>query len=290
MKIAVDVNALMFVMSKCSIHHRAKKRFSLKEASSVLNHEAFERAECEEYCIDTIKTAMTILREEFDCVFVFDGKAFPEKQAVIRRRARKHAEAREALARARRTFKRDPSDEKNARHYYDALLGSIELNISEAPTLLDVCAVGEYEADVTCAHMCRSKEVDAVLSSDYDSLLFGCPYLIKDINLSEGYADVIVLQDIYNHFNIDHAQVIDICILMGTDYNEKISGVGPKTALSEVRSHGRLENTKYHNREQLNINRLREIYNCTYSKQEVRWFSLDSCDQLDTLDNVIKIL
>ena len=289
MKIAVDMNALMFVMFRCSIRHRIKEKFSVREASGVLNHEAFERAECEEYCIDTIKTAITILREEFDCVFVFDGKAFSEKQAVIKRRAKRHAEVKEALTRARRIFKQDLSDEENAKHYYNALFESIELNIAESPASLDVCAIGEYEADVTCAHMCQSREVDAVLSSDYDSLLFGCPYLIKDIDLSEGYADIVMLQDIYDYFSINHAQVIDICILMGTDYNEKISGVGPKTALSEIQSHGRLEDTKYHNKEQLNINRLREIYNCTYSKQGVRWFSLESCESLDMLGSPIKI-
>ena len=164
------------------------------------------------------------------------------------------------------------------------------MHISEAPTSLDVCAVGEYEAEVTCAHMCQSGEVDVVLSGDYDSLAFGCPYLIKDIDLLEGYADVITLQNIYSHFNINRSQVIDICILMGTDYNKKISGVGPKTALTEIRSHGKLENTKYYNEKQLNINILRNIYNCTYSKQKVKWFSLEAYEPLDMLEGVIKTL
>lgn len=75
------------------------------------------------------------------------------------------------------------------------------MSISEAPTSLDVCAVGEYEADVTCNHMCQSREVDAVLSSDYDSLLFGCPHLIKDIYMIEGYADVITLQSICREYS-----------------------------------------------------------------------------------------
>lgn len=290
MKIAVDVNALMFTMSKCAIRHRVQKKFSLKEANNVLKHEAYEMAECEAYCIDTIKGTMDVLKEEFYCVFVFDGKVFPEKQLETERRLRRCLGANETLTTMRRIFQRDPSDEKNARQYYNALFECIELSISEAPTSLDICVVGEYEADVTCAHMCQSGEVDAVLSSDYDSLLFGCPYLIKDIDLLGGYADVITLQDIYSHFNIDHSQAIDICILMGTNYNKKINKVGPKTALAEIRSHGKLENTKYYNEKQLNVDRLRNIYNCAYSRQKVRRFSLEAHEPLSMLETMIKVL
>lgn len=157
----------------------------------------------------------------------------------------------EILATMRRIFQHDTSNEGNAKQYYDALFECIELSISEAPTSLDVCTVGEYEEDVTYAHMCQSREVDAVLSSDYVSLLFGCLYLIKDINMIEGYTYVIMLQSIYNHFNIDHFQAIDICILMDIDYNKKISRVGSKTVLAEIQSHGKLQNTKYYNKKEL---------------------------------------
>uniref|UniRef100_A0A7I4B541 XPG-I domain-containing protein n=1 Tax=Physcomitrium patens TaxID=3218 RepID=A0A7I4B541_PHYPA len=265
MKIDVDVNALMFIMSKCAIRHRIKKKFSLKEANDVLRHEEFERAEYGSYCIDTIKKAMEILKEEFYCVFVFDGRTFLEKQLEMERRSRKQMGAKETLATMRKI-------------------------ISEASASLDVCAIGEYETDVTCAHMCQRGEVDAILSSDYDSLLFGCPYLIKDINMVEGYADVITLQSIYGHFNIDHFQVIDICILMGTDYNKKIGRVGPKTTLAEIQSHGKLENSKYYNKKELSINRLRQIYNCTYLKYKVRWFFIKANEEFDMLECSIKIL
>jgi len=290
MKIAVDVNALMFVISKCTVRRRIEKRFSLKEANDVLSHEAYERAEYGSYCIDMIKKAMNILRDEFYCVFVFDGKTFPEKQIEIERRKKKCMQAKETLATMRRIFQRDLSNEKNAKQYYNALFECIELNIFDAPTYLDVCAIGEYEADTTTAHMCQNGEVDAVLSGDYDTLLFGCPYLIKDIDIREGYADVITLQSIYDHFRIDRFQMIDICILMGTDYNKKIKGVGPKTALAEIRAHGKLENTKYYNEKELDIDRLRRIYNYPYSRKKVRWFSLEANQELDMLGTFIKVL
>jgi len=133
--------------------------------------------------------------------------------------------------------------------------------------------------------MCKNKEVDAILSYDYDTLLFGCPYLLRDIDIVEDYADVITLQNIYDHFGITHLQAIDICILMGTDYNEKILGIGPKTTLSEIRNHGKLENTKFYNKQRLNIHRLRQIYNYPYLKHKMKWFSLEDHEELDMIDD-----
>uniref|UniRef100_A0A7I4EW98 XPG-I domain-containing protein n=2 Tax=Physcomitrium patens TaxID=3218 RepID=A0A7I4EW98_PHYPA len=290
MKIAIDVNALMFIISKYVIHHCIIKKFSLNEVNDILRHEEFEMAKYSSYCIDMVKKAIEILRDEFYCVFVFDRKKFLEKQLEIERRSRKHMGAKETLATMRRIFQHYISNKRNTKQYYDALFECIELSISEAPTFLHVCAVGEYEADVTCAHICQSKEVYAVLSSDYDSLLFGCPYLIKDIDMIEGYADVIILQNIYNHFNIDHSQAIDICILMDTDYNKKMSRIGLKTALVEIQSHGKLENTKYYNKKEFSINRLRQIYNCIYSKEKVSWFLIKAKEEFNMLEDSIKIL
>uniref|UniRef100_A0A7I4AEJ9 Uncharacterized protein n=1 Tax=Physcomitrium patens TaxID=3218 RepID=A0A7I4AEJ9_PHYPA len=59
--------------------------------------------------------------------------------------------------------------------------------------------------------------------------------------------------------------------------------------LVKVRNHGKLENT-YYNKEELNINRLRQIYNCTYSMQKIRWFLIKAYEELDMLEDSIKIL
>jgi len=124
--------------------------------------------------------------------------------------------------------------------------------------------------------MYQSKEVNVIQSSDYNALSFGCLYLIKDIDMSEGYVDVITLQSIYdNYFNINHLQSIDICILMGSDNNQKITKAGFKTTLVEIGSHGKFKNIKYYNEKIINRSMLRQIYICPYSKQKVRWFSLD---------------
>jgi flap endonuclease-1 len=41
---------------------------------------------------------------------------------------------------------------------------------------------------------------------------------------------------------ISREQLIDIAILVGTDYNDGVKGVGPKTALKLIKKHGNIEN------------------------------------------------
>lgn len=46
---------------------------------------------------------------------------------------------------------------ENAKQYYNALFECIDLNISEASTSLDVCAIGEYKVNIKCVRMCKNE-------------------------------------------------------------------------------------------------------------------------------------
>ena len=57
-------------------------------------------------------------------------------------------------------------------------------------------------------------------------------------------------------------QIIDLGILIGTDFNPGIRGIGPKTALKLMRKHGRLEELPPEIREQLtpDIDAISDLY------------------------------
>lgn len=40
---------------------------------------------------------------------------------------------------------------------------------------------------------------------------------------------------------IKKERLIDACIIIGTDYNSNIKGIGPKTALKIIKKHDKLE-------------------------------------------------
>ncbi|MBI2046634.1 flap structure-specific endonuclease [Candidatus Pacearchaeota archaeon] len=115
----------------------------------------------------------------------------------------------------------------------------------EAMGIAIVQAPGEAEAQA--AHMARTdKNIYAVASQDYDSLLFAAPRLIQNLTLarrrklaSGSYVfispEFVELEKVLNALQVNHEQLISIGILTGTDYNPGgVKGIGPKKALQIV--------------------------------------------------------
>ena len=96
--------------------------------------------------------------------------------------------------------------------------------------------------------MAGTGEVWAAASQDFDSLLFGAPRLVRNLTVSGKrklprkniYVDVrpeiIHLEEALKTLEITREQLVEIGILIGTDYNPKgISGLGPKKALALIK-------------------------------------------------------
>jgi flap endonuclease-1 len=108
-------------------------------------------------------------------------------------------------------------------------------------------------AESQCAYLVREKFADYSNSQDYDSLLFGCPKVIQNLSKSmrrkvhgkwryiKIVPSVISLEDNLNTLEVSLFQLIDIAILIGTDYNDGVKGIGPKTALKFVKKYENLE-------------------------------------------------
>ena len=98
--------------------------------------------------------------------------------------------------------------------------------------------------------MAQKGAVWAASSQDFDSLLFGAPRLLRNLTLAgrrkmpgrNEYRDVrmelIDAEMVLKELEIAREQLIDMCIMMGTDYNAGVNGIGPKRALKLVREHG----------------------------------------------------
>ena len=76
---------------------------------------------------------------------------------------------------------------------------------------------------------------------------------------------------------ITQEQLIDIAILVGTDYNEKVPGVGQKTALKLVKKHGSLEKIESETEQkfQFPYDEIRDIFMNppTMDPVEIEWFA-----------------
>jgi len=185
-------------------------------------------------------------------VFVFDGRPPPLKRAELERRRRLRRRAEEEYAAALE------AGDLAAAFSKAVMTGRLTADgVADSKRPLDLLGVpwvqapGEGEAQA--AYMARRGDVWAASSRDYDALLFGAPRLVRYLTVggeewlpSRGRArrlepEVIDLDALLRHLGVTRRQLIDLAILVGTDFNPGVRGVGPKTALKLVKRHGRLE-------------------------------------------------
>lgn len=110
------------------------------------------------------------------------------------------------------------------------------------------------EGEAQAAYMASRGDVWAASSQDFDSLLFGAPRLVRNLNITgrrkmpggkeyrDIHIEVVELEKVLQANGLrDREQLIDLCILMGTDYNRGIRGIGPKKGLKLIKEHGTLD-------------------------------------------------
>jgi len=171
-------------------------------------------------------------------VFVFDGGVteLKDDEVAERRAAREKAEELQAAAEERGDDVAAARLEARTQRLTDV----IHETTRELLELLDVPVVeAPAEGEAQASHMALRGDADYVGSEDYDTLLFGAPYTLRQLT-SKGNPELMDLEATLSKHEITREQLVDVAILCGTDFNEGISGVGPKTALSDIREHGDL--------------------------------------------------
>jgi flap endonuclease-1 len=130
------------------------------------------------------------------------------------------------------------------------------------------------EGEAQAAHMARRGDVWAAASKDFDALLFGAPRLVRFLTISGREflpaqrssrpitPELIDLQRMLDSLGITQAQLVDLGLLVGTDFHPGVSGIGPKKALALVKQHGAIEHMppKISEAFSADLNRLRQIY------------------------------
>ena len=184
--------------------------------------------------------------------YVFDGIPPEEKSETILDRAEKRSKAKmeweDALRRGDvpKAFSKATQASRITNEIVESsriLLTHLGIPVVQAP--------GEGEAQA--AYMAIKGSVWASSSQDFDSLLFGAPRMVRNLTLTTkrklpgrgGYKtvsiEVIELDRVLRELGVTREQLIDMCILIGTDYNQGVFGIGPKKALKLMREHKYLE-------------------------------------------------
>ncbi len=185
-------------------------------------------------------------------VFIWDGKPDERKAETLdERRERRDQAAEQAkqaraegdLERARTKAMQSSRLSSTMIEQADELLGLLGVPTLQAPS----------EGEAQAAKAVTDGHGFASVSQDFDSLLFGTPRLIRNLGVRqrrkvpgkdeyvEVKPEILRLDQVLETLEVTHEQLVAIGVLMGTDYNDGIHGVGPKTALEAIREHGALE-------------------------------------------------
>lgn len=185
-------------------------------------------------------------------IYVFDGKPPMLKIKTIEARMNKRESELEAwnealekglLEEARQHAMASTTINKEIVESAKELLSYMGIAWLQAP--------GEGEAQA--AHLAKSGAVYAAASQDYDLFLFGSPVVVRNLAITGRrklpkkniYVSIkperIVLDRLLSNLGITQRQLVWLGMLVGTDFNEGISRIGPKTALKIVKKCKSLE-------------------------------------------------
>jgi flap endonuclease-1 len=222
------------------------------------------------------RTTRLIAEHGLALVFVFDGAppALKAQEIAKRRAVRERYEEEHAAA---------LEEGDLARAYSKATMTSrlTREMVGEARELLRLMGIptvqAPSEAEAQAAHMAAaSSGVWAAASKDYDALLFGAPRLVRFLTISGKeflpslgtfrpiVPEVLDLAGLLASWRITREQLVDLAILVGTDFTAGVHGIGPKKALRLVQQHGRIEDMPAEIRDALDdsdvVNDVRRIF------------------------------
>ncbi len=230
-----------------------------------------------------------LIEADIKPVFVFDGEPPKFKNETIEERKRIRTEAMERWEEAKARGDKDAFKYAQASSHIKGNMVEDTLKLLGFMGLPVVIAPSEGEAQV--AFMVRRNDAWAAGSQDYDALLFGAPVVIRNLAVTgkrklpgKGiYVDVkpetIELESGLLKLGITREQLVDIALLIGTDYNAGIKGIGPKKALKQIKKHGSIEKALDELGENIeNLAEIKELFlnpdvTCDY---ELKWRKPDA--------------
>ncbi|MFW9831319.1 MAG: flap endonuclease-1 [Candidatus Thorarchaeota archaeon] len=219
------------------------------------------------------RTTRLITEYNLHLIFVFDGKPPDLKSDEIAKRQKQREQAehdykkalakgdlKTAFSKAVRTGRLTRSMAKEAQQ----VLTYLGIPFVQAP--------GEGEAQA--AYMVQRGDAWATASRDFDTLLFGAPRLLRYLTLtgrkrlpSKGTSvplqpELIDLHKVLSDNGISREQLVDMALLIGTDFNSGVPQIGPKTALKLIKENNSLDNLPSKILEKLppNYHKIRRIF------------------------------
>jgi flap endonuclease-1 len=172
-------------------------------------------------------------------IFVFDGRPHTLKFDTLQVRKDTKQIIKEKYDQA--------IDKIEQKKYYFMAEGITNKQIDECKKLIQLFGYSYLnspeEADSQCAQLLKEKIVDGIVTDDSDILLFGGNNIIKNFTITtKNKMQIINLKTILKDFKFTQKQLIELGILLGSDYSKTVKGIGAITAYKLLQKYGSIKN------------------------------------------------
>jgi len=207
-------------------------------------------------------------------VYIFDGKPPSLKSAEIEHRKQIKKDATVKYERAVSEGKME-----DARKFAQQTTSMKDGMVEDSKRLLELFGIpyiqAPSEGEATAARLTVTEHADVAASQDFDSILFGAKKLVRNFTNSgrrklpnrntyiEIEPEIIDYNKNLEALGITREQLIDVGILIGTDFNpDGFERIGPKTAIKMIKEHGKLEDVKQiqEQLQEIDYNAIRKIF------------------------------
>jgi len=160
-------------------------------------------------------------------VFIFDGKPPDKKRNLLNKRQQLKRVAEmhynKVKVQLELTRCRNPDDEHLLKVLKRRFIRLHDADLERVKALMQALGVNYIvapgEADAMCAQMVLKRKAHACMSDDTDMFVYGCPRVLRHLNLIDETFTMYDMSQILNLLGITMTEFRQICVVSGTDYN-----------------------------------------------------------------------
>lgn len=209
-KVAIDISIILY-----------KVIIAIRNTGADLTN---KKGDIVSHILGLFNKTIYLLKKNIIPIYVFDGKAPELKSKVIQERKDIKKKAWEKLESIK--------DEKEKIKYFKRTVSISWKQLEECKELLKLMGIpyveAPEEADSQCAWLVKNGYASGVLTEDMDILTFGSSKIYRNLGSFKKKTLEINLNDILQKIKLNYDQFIELCILFGCDYCDRIKDISPE--------------------------------------------------------------
>ena len=225
-KIAIDISILLY---QVIIAIRNSGADMINQQGDITSH-----------ILGLFNKTIILLKMNILPIYVFDGPAPAFKAKVLQNRKIIKQRAIEKL-------NDNELSESEKIKYFKRTVSISKKQIEECKELLTLMGVpyivAPEEADSQCAQLVKEGIATSVLTEDMDILTFGANTIYRNLASYKKEQIKINLSEILTTLDLNYEQFVELCILFGCDYSEKILDINPSIIYKYYSLHKNMKDT-----------------------------------------------